>query len=52
MSGNLISDSINEDKIVNLSNPTEEQLALIHSAQDEGILNLIISPIKNINKNK
>ena len=46
-SGNLFTESVNEDKIINLTFPTEEQLALANPTPSEEVRNLLISPIKN-----
>jgi signal transduction histidine kinase len=51
-SGNLFSESVNEDKIINLTCPSEEQLALINPTPGEEVKNLLISPIKNNKGNK
>ena len=50
--GNLFSESIDEDKIINLTCPSEEQLALINPTPGKEVKNLLISPIKNNNGNK
>ena len=50
-SGNLFSESVNEDKIINLAYPLEEQLTRANPTSDEEVKNLLISPIKN-NQNK
>jgi signal transduction histidine kinase len=50
--GNLFSESVNEDKIINLTCPSEEQLALITPTPGEEVKNLLISPIKNNKGNK
>ena len=46
-SGNLFSESVNEDKIIILNSPSEEKLALANPTPDEEVKNLLISPIKN-----
>jgi hypothetical protein len=50
--GNLFSESVNEDKIINLTCPSEEQLALITPTPGKEVKNLLISPIKNNKGNK
>ena len=50
--GNLFSESVDEDKIINLTCPSEEQLALINPTPGKEVKNLLISPIKNNNGNK
>jgi signal transduction histidine kinase len=49
--GNLCSESVNEDKIINLTCPSDEQLSLINPTPVQDVKNLLISPIKN-NKGK
>jgi signal transduction histidine kinase len=44
---NLYAESINENRIINLTNPSTEQLELVYSTSVEAIKNLLISPIKN-----
>jgi signal transduction histidine kinase len=46
-SENLFSESVTETKIINLTCPSEEQLALVNLTPGEEIKNLLISPIKN-----
>ena len=45
--GSIFAESVNEDKIINLINPSEEQLGLINPTPDQKINNLLIFPIKN-----
>ena len=47
LSGNLFSESIDENKIINLANPNQEQLEFISTTSDEEVKNLLLFPIKN-----
>jgi signal transduction histidine kinase len=46
-SGSIFAESVNEDKIINLTNPSEEQLSLINPTPGQKINSLLIFPIKN-----
>ena len=47
LSGDLFSESIDENKIINLTSPNQEQLEFISTTSDEEVKNLLIFPIKN-----
>jgi signal transduction histidine kinase len=49
LSENLYAESINQNKIINLNNPTLEQPTFFDPTSIEEVKNLLISPIRNVN---